>query len=129
MFKYSKRFGHLGFSDHLVRMKQNRIRSDIMKATALLTRYMDVRYDTYFHEQFLHWLKRKELKWTYQPSTNLYELSKNLSIENISKSINTLPIRYKIFALFTLTTGLRPDESFRAFNHEKICSLLRWRSG
>jgi len=94
-----------------------------MKATALLTRYMDVRYDTYFHEQFLHWLKRKELKWTYKPSTNLYELSKNLSIENISKSINTLPIRYKIFALFVLTTGLRPDESFRAFNHHsKLCT-------
>jgi len=123
MFKYSKRFGHLAFSEQLVRMDSSRIRVDILKASALLTRFMDVRYDTYLHEQFLQWLKRKELKWTYKTSTNIYDLAKNLSLDKVLKSIQTLPIRYKIFALFTLTTGLRPDESFRAFNnHSKLCN-------
>jgi len=123
MFKYSKRFGHLAFSDQLVRMDPSRTRVDILKAVALLTRYLDIRNDTFLHEQLLQWLKRKEIKWTYKTSNNLYELSKNISLEEVIKSLKTLPIRYKIFALFALTTGLRPDESFRAFNnHSKLCN-------
>ncbi len=111
------------FTDELVRMEANRVRTDIIKASALLTRYLDIRHDTFFHEQFLIWLKRKELKWTYKTNNNLYYISQNLSIEKVLKSIVKLPIRYKIFALFALSTGLRPDESFRAFNnHSKLCN-------
>ena len=122
MYKYSRRYGHLGFTQQLVLMDSNRIKSDIVKAVALLTRYIDVIYDTYLHEQFIEWRKRKELRWNYPNATNPYELAKLLTVPEVMKSIKQLPIRYKIFATFVLITGLRPTEAFRAFNnHSKLC--------
>jgi len=122
MFKYSKRFGNLAFTQQLVTMEATKIKGDVLKSIALLTRFFDVTYDTYLHDEFLAWRKRKELKWNPCNNSNTYELSKRLTVEEVTKSLKTLPIRYKIFALFVLTTGLRPSEAFRAFNnHSKLC--------
>ncbi|MGI0057533.1 MAG: integrase [Nitrosarchaeum sp.] len=122
MFKYSRRFANIGFTDELVSMESSRVKSDIIKAIALLTRYFDVKYDTYLHDHFLAWRKRKELRWNYPITTNTYKLAKLLTVAEVTKSIKKLPIRYKIFAIFALTTGLRPTEAFRAFNnHSKLC--------
>jgi len=123
MFNYSKRFANLGFTEELVSMESSRVKSDIIKAIALLTRYFDVKYDTYLHDEFIAWRKRKEIQWNYQNPLNTYALSNSLNIDTVIDKIKTLSIRYKIFATFVLTTGLRPAEAFRAFNyHSKLCN-------
>jgi len=103
-------------------MEHNRKKLEIIKSLALLTRYVDIKYDTFFHEQFTTWLKRKEIKWTVRNTSYNYEHAKNLPIEKVVEIINKLPVRYSIFAKFALSTGLRSEESMRAFNeHSKLC--------
>jgi len=85
-------------------------------------RYFDIKHDTYLHEQFSSWLKRKEIKWNSPARTNTYELAKSIKLEDILVSIKKLPYRDRIFALFTLVTGLRSEESVKAFNnHSQLC--------
>ncbi len=122
MYTFATRYHDLCFNDKLVSMDANRKRLEIIKSLALLTRYLDVKYETYLHDQFTSWLKRKEIRWSQKNTTNTYALSKTLSIENVVKELNKLPIKYSIFGKFVLTTGLRPEESLHAFNnHSKLC--------
>ena len=75
MFKFSKRFYNIAFTDELITMKSSRTRLEILKALANLTRYLDIRNDTSLHDQFTVWLKRKEIHWSIRSSTNTYDLS------------------------------------------------------
>ena len=122
MFKNASTFFHLTFTDELAFMEHNRKKLEIIKSLALLTRHVDIKHDTFFHEQFTNWLKRKEIKWTVRNTCYNYEHGKNLPIEKVVDIINKLPLRYSIFAKFALSTGLRSEESMRAFNeHSKLC--------
>ena len=122
MFNNANSNFHLIFTDEFVFMEHNRKKLEIIKSLALLTRYVDIKYDTFFHEQFTTWLKRKEIKWTVRNTSYNYEHAKNLPIEKVVEIINKLPVRYSIFAKFALSTGLRSEEAMRAFNgHSKLC--------
>jgi len=122
MFNLAYKFHKLAFNNELVFMEINRNRIEIIKSLALLTRFLDVKYDTFLHEQFTLWLKRKEIKWTCKTVSNNYENSKTLTIDKVIQMLNKLPIRYSIFGKFVLSTGLRPEESLRAFNdHSNLC--------
>ncbi len=122
MFTYSKKYHELAFTDDLVSLVGTRKKLDVLKALANLTRYLDIKNDSYLHDQFTSWLKRKEVKWSTNHSTNNYVLANNLTIEQILESIKKLPYRYKVFGLFALVSGLRTEEALRAFNnHSNLC--------
>jgi hypothetical protein len=122
MFNHANSYFHLIFTDEFVFMEHNRKKLEIIKSLALLTRYVDIKYDAFFHEQFTTWLKRKEIKWTVRNASYNYEHAKNLPIETVVEIVNKLPLKYSIFAKFALSTGLRSEESMRAFNeHSKLC--------
>jgi len=122
MYNHAYKFHKLAFSNELAFMEINRKRIDILKSLALLTRFLDVKYDSFLHEQFTLWMKRKEIKWSYKTKSDNYEKSKILTVENIIKKLNKLPIRYSLFGKFVLSTGLRPEESLKAFNdHSNLC--------
>ncbi|OLC94166.1 MAG: hypothetical protein AUI92_01335, partial [Thaumarchaeota archaeon 13_1_40CM_3_38_6] len=118
-----QRFYHLAFTDQLVTMKANRTRLEILKAIGNLTRYLDIKNDTSLHDEYIHWMKRKEIKWSVSAYTNNYESAKNLDINYVVESLKKLPRRYAIFGLFTLVTGLRSSEAVKAFNnHSDLCN-------
>jgi len=121
-FKWSQRYHHLAFSNDLVDMPQSRKRQDVLKGISNLTRFIDIKNDTDFHEIFLKWLKKKEIKWRLNVKSNNYEISNRITIKDVLKNINRLPQKYKIFALFVLVSGLRTTEAKEAFNnHDKLC--------
>ena len=123
MFVYSQRYHNLAFTDDLVSLASTRKKGDVLKALANLTRYLDIKNDSYLHDQFSSWLKRKEIKWSPNHSTDNYHLANNLTIEHILESINKLPYRYKVFGLFALVSGLRTEEALKAFNnHSNLCN-------
>ncbi|AFS83370.1 hypothetical protein NSED_07890 [Candidatus Nitrosopumilus sediminis] len=121
-FKDSKKYHHLAFSDELVSMKPSRKRQDILKGISNITRYLDIKKDTDFHELWLKWLKKKEIRWRMNPKTDTYLLANQIRMEDVLKNIRGLPEKYKIFATFVLVSGLRTSEAIEAFNnHDKIC--------
>ncbi len=123
MFRLSQQYQKLAFSDELVTMPPTRKKADIAKALANLTRYLDIKYDSYLHDEFTKWLKRKEIKWTAKPATDTYQIAKNLKMEEVLGSISKLPYKYKVFTLFVLVSGLRTEEAIRAFNnHVDLCN-------
>ncbi len=123
MFRLSQQHHDLAFSDALVSMAPSRQRADILKAISNLMRYIDIRYDTYLHEELTKWFKRKELKWASKSATNTYEIAKSIKLEEVLQRIAKLPYKYKIFTLFMLVSGLRTEEAIRAFNnHERLCN-------
>jgi intergrase/recombinase len=120
--KDSKRYHNFAFSDDLVSMKPSRKRQDILKGISNITRYLDIKNDTEFHELWLKWLKRKEIKWRMNPKTDTYLLANQIKMEDVLKNIRNLPEKYKLFAIFVLVSGLRTSEAIEAFNnHDKIC--------
>jgi len=121
-FKDSKKYYHFAFSDELVSMKPSRKRQDILKSISNITRYLDIKNDTDFHELWLKWLKKKEIRWRMNPKTDTYLLANQIKMEDILKNIRKLPEKYKVFATFVLVSGLRTSEAIEAFNnHDKIC--------
>ncbi|MDE2590217.1 MAG: hypothetical protein KGL95_11225, partial [Patescibacteria group bacterium] len=75
------------------------------------------------HDEYLHWLKRKEIKWSVPVQSNNYESAKNLDVNFVVESLKKLPHRYAIFGMFSLVTGLRSSEAFKAFNnHSNLCN-------
>ena len=121
-FKDSEKYFHFAFSDELVSMKPSRKRQDILKGISNITRYLDIKNDTDFHELWLKWLKKKEIRWRMNPKTDTYFLANQIRIEDVLKNIRNLPEKYRIFATFVLVSGLRTSESIEAFNnHDKIC--------
>lgn len=113
----------MGFSDELVSLNDTRKKLDVLRSVANLTRFLDIKNDSSFHDQFTRWLKRKELKWSRKSSVNNYIMANNLKIEQVLDSISKLPERYKIFGLFTLVSGLRTTEAVNAFNnHSNLCN-------
>jgi len=121
-FKDSKKYHHYAFSEELVSMKPSRKRQDILKGISNITRYLDIKKDTEFHELWLKWLKKKEIRWRMNPKTDTYLLANQIRIEDVLKNIKSLPEKYKIFATFVLVSGLRTSEAIEAFNnHDKIC--------
>ncbi|WP_157927602.1 integrase [Candidatus Nitrosotalea okcheonensis] len=123
MLDYSLKYNDLAFTDDLISLESTRKKLDVLKAIANLTRYMDIRYDSYFHDEFTHWLKRKEIKWTTKSTVNNYSLSNRIKLEDVLDSIKKLPYKHKIFSLFVLVSGLRTEEALRAFNnHTVLCN-------
>jgi len=122
MYRYSKKYHHLPFTDEFVAMKETRNRCDILKSTANLTRYLDIKNDTSFHEEFTKWVKKKEIKWSVRNNRNNYVIANQISLKGVLGRIRKLPRKYRIFGLFVLVSGLRTEESMTAFNnHSKIC--------
>jgi len=123
MFKRAKQYHHLAFSKELVFWESTRKRQDILKCLVLFTRFLDLKNDTEFHYELLRWMKKKDLKWNSAKKQNTYQLAKIIPIESVLERINQLPEKYKIFGLFTLTSGLRTSEAIMAFNnHSSLCS-------
>jgi hypothetical protein len=123
MFKKAKEYHHLAFSKELVFWESTRKRQDILKCLAVFTRFLDLKNDTEFHYELLKWMKKKDLKWNSVRKQNTYKLAKIIPVESVLERINQLPEKYKIFALFTLVSGLRTSEAIMAFNnHDSLCS-------
>jgi intergrase/recombinase len=123
MFKRAKQYYHLAFSKELVFWESTRKRQDILKCLAVFTRFLDLKNDTEFHYELLKWMKKKDLKWNSTKKHNTYRLTKIIPVESVLERINQLPEKYKIFALFTLVSGLRTSEAITAFNnHDSLCS-------
>lgn len=117
------KFWQLGFNDELITMKQTRTKLEIMKALGNLTRFLDIMYDTNLHEEFLTWLKRKEIHWSIKSNLDTYLLGKKLDVNEIIKKLTTIPTRYQNFGLFVLVSGLRTSEAIKAFNnHDTLCN-------
>ena len=122
LYGKSCKFWQLGFNDELITMKQTRTKLEIMKALGNLTRFLDIMYDTSLHEEFLTWLKRKEIHWSIKSNLDTYLIGKRLDVTEIIKKLSLIPIRYQNFGLFVLISGLRTGEALQAFNnHDKLC--------
>lgn len=122
MFRLSKKYHQLPFTNDLVSMPPTRKKTDILRALSNLTRYLDIRHDTELHEQFTRWLKRKEIKWTTKLTTDMYQISKTVKLEQVLQTISNLPHKPKIFTTFVLVSGLRTGEAVKAFNHHaELC--------
>ena len=114
-----KRWASLAFSNELVDFPKNRTKEDILKAITNLTRYLDIRNDSSFHEEFIYWLKRKEIRWKAPAPMSI---PKQITIDEIFKNIKNLPEKYRIFAIFSLVSGLRTFESVKVLNnHSELC--------
>ena len=83
MYRYSKKYHSLPFTDELVAIKETRNRCDILKSTANLTRYLDIKNDTSFHEEFTKWLKKKEIRWSIRNNRNNYFIANQISLKDI----------------------------------------------
>ena len=121
-FKSSRKNHRFAFSNELVFMKQSRKKLDILKGIANLTRFLDIKNDTEFHDELTKWLKKKEIKWRLNVNSKNYWMANNVSIEKIIGNLKKIPEKYQIFGLFVLVSGLRTSEAIDAFNnHNKIC--------
>ena len=116
----AKKWNQYAFSNELVSLPSNRTREDILKSVTNLTRFIDIKHDTYFHEDFLKWIKRKELRWkTVQP----FVIQKNISLKTILENIQKLDEKWKLFGLFGLVSGLRTFEIVKVLNnHDELCN-------
>lgn len=104
-------------------MEQTRRKEDVLKSISNLCRFLDIKHDTYHHEEFLRWLKRKEIKWkSHKSPYQNYSLAKSITIQQVAKNIAALDEKYRIFCAFVLVSGLRTEEATRAYNdHASLC--------
>ena len=115
----SKKRFRLAFSNELARLPNDRKREDILKALTNLIRYVDIKYDTYFHDEFLHWLKRKEIKWK---TTRPIVIPKEITLQTIVTNLKKLDDKYRLFGIFALVSGLRTFEIVKVLNnHDQLC--------
>ena len=119
LFNGTKKWKHLAFSNEFVEMPNDRKKEDVLKAITNLTRYLDIKYDTYLHDEFLHWIKRKEIRWK---NTYPIIIQKEIPLKTILNNMKRLPAKYRLFAMFSLVCGLRTFESIKALNnHSELC--------
>jgi len=115
----AKKWHNYAFSNELVELSNDRNKDDILKAVTNLTRYFDINHDTTFHEEFLQWLKRKEIKWK---SKRTLTIPNEIPLDTILSNMRTLEVKYQIFAIFALVSGLRTFECIKALNHHsELC--------
>ncbi len=107
------------FAENFVSMPSNRSKHDDLRAMGNLCRYHDIKHDTNLHEEFISWLKKKEIKW----NNDNYSIPKEqLSLNSVLKNITKLNPIYSDFALFMLTSGLRTLEARTVFeNYKNFC--------
>jgi len=119
LLRGSKNWHHLAFSNELVNYPNDRKKEDFLKAITNLTRYLDIKHDTYFHDEFLHWIKRKEIRWkTPRPIT----IPNEIDLKTILNNIKNLEKKFRLFAIFSLVSGLRTFESVKVLNnHSSLC--------
>jgi len=123
ILRNSSSVAQLIFSDRFVTQTNDRKKQEDLRAMGNLCRFHDIKYDTDLHQQFISWLKKKEIKWSANTNRNNYYIAKQMSLEDVLTSIYRLPERYRIFGLFVLVSGLRTEESITVFNnHSKICN-------
>ena len=119
LLRGSKKWHHFAFSDELVNYPNDRKKEDFLKAITNLTRYFDIKYDTYFHDEFLHWIKRKEIRWK---SPRPITIPNEIDLKTILNNIKNLEKKFRLFAIFSLVSGLRTFESVKALNnHSSLC--------
>lgn len=119
LFRGSKNWHEYAFSTKLVELQNNRRKGDMLRAITNLTRYIDIKNDTYFHEEFLKWMKRKELSWKVK---NDIKITEEIPISTILDNMKQIPEKYQIFGIFTLVSGLRTFECIKVLNnHEQLC--------
>ena len=100
----------------------DRNKQDDLRTMANLCRFHDIKHDTDLHQQFIAWVKKKEIKWCTSTNKNNYHIAAQTSLQDVLSSLNRIPYQYRIFGLFVLVSGLRTGESIVAFNnHSKIC--------
>ena len=122
IFKYSKRYQNLAFSQEMLKVAETRKKADVLKSLANLTRFLDITYDTSFHEEFTRWIKRKEIKWNVRTKDDNYHIARQIPLSLILGNIRKLPHDYSVFGMFALVSGLRTGEAVNAFNnHSEIC--------
>jgi intergrase/recombinase len=119
LVRYGKKWSSFAFSYDLVEYPNNRTKEDILKTITNLTRYLDIKYDSNFHEEFLYWIKRKEIRWKAPISMRI---PNEIPLEEILENIKRLPEKYRLFATFSLVSGLRTFETVRVLNnHSALC--------
>jgi len=119
LFNGTKKWKHLAFSNEFVEMPNDRKKEDVLKAITNLTRYLDIKFDTYLHDEFLHWIKRKEIRWK---NTYPIIIQKEIPLKTILNNMKKLTSKYRLFAMFSLVCGLRTFESIKALNnHSELC--------
>jgi len=119
LFSGAKKWYHFAFSNELVEFPNHRQRDDILKSITNITRYLDVKYDTNFHDELLQWLKRKEIRWKAKRPLNI---PKEVPLETILNNMKSLPEKYRLFSLFALVSGLRTFECVKVLNnHAELC--------
>lgn len=59
----------MAFTPELVLMEHTRRKEDILKAISNICRFLDIKHNTYYHEEFLRWIKRKEIRWKHARGT------------------------------------------------------------
>lgn len=119
-----KRAYKMAFTPELVLMEQTRKKEDILKSISNICRFLDIKNDTYFHEEFLRWMKRKEVRWKSARGTYAnYSLADTITIHQVVRNMRALAPRFRLFAMFALVSGLRTGEAVSAFNnHSKLCN-------
>lgn len=124
MWLLGRRTYSLAFTPELVLMEHTRKKEDILKAISNLCRFLDIKHDTYLHDEFLRWLRRKEVRWKSTKGAYAnYSLAGIITLDQVLKNIGALPERYKVFSMFVLVSGLRTEESLFAFNHHRnLCN-------
>ncbi|NWG08822.1 MAG: hypothetical protein HXX80_00665 [Nitrososphaerales archaeon] len=122
MLSYAKKYYPLAFNDNLVSMPNNRKKGSILRAIALITRYLDVKNDVGLHDTFIRWLKRKEIKWKCDSHTSTYQIAKRIRLEDVISTLQGLREDIKIASTFALVTGLRTEEAMGAIaSHDNLC--------
>ena len=123
IINHSSRVLNLIFSDEFVLRTNNSKKQNDMRVMGNLCRYHDIKYDTNLHEQFTAWSKKKEIKWNVTTNRNNYHIASQILLSDVLSSIDNLPLKYKIFGLFVLTTGLRTEESIMSSNSVTTVTL------
>lgn len=119
LFRGSKKWYEYAFSTNLVELQNNRRKGDMLRAITNLTRYIDIKNDSYFHEEFLKWMKRKELSWKVKEPI---KITKEVSIDIILNNLKQIPEKYQLFGIFALVSGLRTFECVKVLNnHDQLC--------
>lgn len=124
MWLLGRRTYPLAFTPELVLMEHTRKKEDILKAIANLCRFLDIKHDTYLHDEFLKWLRRKEVRWKSAKGAYAnYSIAGVITLDQVLQNIGALPERYRAFSMFVLVSGLRTGESLFAFNHhQNLCN-------
>ena len=119
LFRISRKCHQFAFANELIALQNSRQKCDILRAVTNLTRYLDIKNDTYFHDEFLQWMKRKELSWKVK---NPIKITQDIPINVLIDNLKEISEKYQLFGLFALVSGLRTFECVSVINnHDKLC--------